>query len=678
MSESWRMQKLFAFEEDAIKIVLIGDKGSGKTSLVSTLVSESFPSESVCKVMPPFVVPQDLTPEGFALSIVDTAEGTWQKEAEDAHCIVLVIAVDDQANVDKLLSYWMPLLEDFIEEKRLLIAFNKVDAAFDGFDEKDCMRLFSDDLRVDICLTSSAKELLNVPDVFYCAQRAVLYPSQPLLDHQRIGLSTKFKKCLHRIFLLCDKDMDGVMNDTELCAFQMSVFDEPLDARDIRVLKQMLQEQSSESLKNDALTLHGFEELLWISTKRKRFRMAWEVLFAFGYGGKLELRQDYIPNIPKRSTDQVFMVSTEGMSFLEDVYRKVDPKDEGLTIASLASCFSMCTSAVLVRRFLKGFEDGLVCIFGEKIRLEGFLALWSLLIHFELKNAVRLLLYIGCERTKVFESILVLSQSKSKVKLKTNQKSFHFIVFGSKNTGKSLLCRDLVYSYPKSSELVIRTVARVVKSETETDMVLPEYVTLMISEVPAVDELQQKAIREMVSKCDLVVVMHNPRAKDSLYQLEQIVKEVPECSPVVVLSYQPSSMLESEGISSIQVKSKVAREKFNETLSMYHLKSILLARNFEHSSKNVNVASYIHTLLSAAVRPKEHVMSKPSTRRRRKIWKWTMIGATGLVLGGLTYVGYRKYSEEFHDFTKLAKSSTIEQLRKLNSYVVYGASTKPS
>lgn len=85
----------------------------------------------------------------------------------------------------------------------------------------------------------SAKTPLNVSEVFYFAQKAVLHPTAPLYDsrdHVRRLLSqiecksdmTQVLKpacvaALKRIFKLCDANKDGVLDASELNEFQVWV-----------------------------------------------------------------------------------------------------------------------------------------------------------------------------------------------------------------------------------------------------------------------------------------------------------------------------------------------------------------------------------------------------------------------------------------------------------------------
>lgn len=45
----------------------------------------------------------------------------------------------------------------------------------------------------------------------------------PLYDHESQALKDRCVRALRRIFVLCDRDMDEALNDTELNEFQVFV-----------------------------------------------------------------------------------------------------------------------------------------------------------------------------------------------------------------------------------------------------------------------------------------------------------------------------------------------------------------------------------------------------------------------------------------------------------------------
>lgn len=55
-----------------VRVVVVGDRGTGKSSLIAAAASENFP-ESVSPVLPPTRLPADYYPDGVPVTIIDTA-----------------------------------------------------------------------------------------------------------------------------------------------------------------------------------------------------------------------------------------------------------------------------------------------------------------------------------------------------------------------------------------------------------------------------------------------------------------------------------------------------------------------------------------------------------------------------------------------------------------------------
>jgi mitochondrial Rho GTPase 1 len=93
-----------------VRILLVGDNGVGKTSLILSLVSEEFPEEVPPKAEE-ITIPADVTPENVPTNIVDYCclEQTDEQltdEIQKAHVVCVVYAVDDENTLDRVSTYW--------------------------------------------------------------------------------------------------------------------------------------------------------------------------------------------------------------------------------------------------------------------------------------------------------------------------------------------------------------------------------------------------------------------------------------------------------------------------------------------------------------------------------------------------------------------------------------------
>jgi Ras family protein T1 len=55
----------------SLRVAVAGDKGTGKSSLISAVASETFP-DNVPRVLPPITLPADAFPDYIPITIVDT------------------------------------------------------------------------------------------------------------------------------------------------------------------------------------------------------------------------------------------------------------------------------------------------------------------------------------------------------------------------------------------------------------------------------------------------------------------------------------------------------------------------------------------------------------------------------------------------------------------------------
>lgn len=93
-----------------VRILLVGDPGVGKTSLILSLVSEEFP-EDVPPKAEEITIPADVTPEHVPTNIVDYSsleqnDDNLIDEIQKAHVVCIVYAVDDENSLDRISSYW--------------------------------------------------------------------------------------------------------------------------------------------------------------------------------------------------------------------------------------------------------------------------------------------------------------------------------------------------------------------------------------------------------------------------------------------------------------------------------------------------------------------------------------------------------------------------------------------
>lgn len=276
-----------------VRILLVGEAGVGKTSLILSLVSEQFP-EDVPPRAEEITIPADVTPEKVPTRIVDfsTQEQSQENLAEEigkANVVCVVYAVDDDDTIDKITDYWLPLIREQLGDDHgtpVVLVGNKADLVEYSSLEM-VVPIMSQYQEVETCVECSAKTFKNISELFYYAQKAVLHPTGPLYVPQERDLTERCKAALTRIFHICDIDNDGVLSDRELNVFQRKCFNTPLEAKALHDLKAIVAKNMEGGVENNGLTLSGFLFLHQVFIQRGRHETTWTVLRRFGYDDQI-------------------------------------------------------------------------------------------------------------------------------------------------------------------------------------------------------------------------------------------------------------------------------------------------------------------------------------------------------------------------------------------------------
>ncbi len=94
-------------------------------------------------------------------------------------------------------------------------------------------------------------------------------------------------KSLTRIFKLCDRDNDGLLNDVELNEFQLKCFGVHLNLTSLQEVKALLGNGRDDYLNGNEITLSGFIHLHALFIRKGRQETIWTVLKKFGYDRNL-------------------------------------------------------------------------------------------------------------------------------------------------------------------------------------------------------------------------------------------------------------------------------------------------------------------------------------------------------------------------------------------------------
>ncbi|RZC80907.1 hypothetical protein C5167_043483 [Papaver somniferum] len=431
-----------------VRVVVVGDSGTGKSSLIVTAAAETFP-QNVPPVLPPTRLPADFYPDRVPVTIIDTSSSMEHRtklaqELKLADAVVLTYACDTPATLDRLSTFWLPELRRLEVKVPVIVVGCKLDAREDTqVSLEQVMSPIMQQFReIETCIECSARSLIQVPEVFYYAQKAVLHPTAPLFDQETQTLKPRCVRALKRIFILCDEDRDGALSDRELNDFQVKCFNAPLQPSEIVGVKRVVQEKLSEGVNDRGLTLTGFLFLHALFIEKGRLETTWTVLRKFGYDNEIKLRDDLIPLSFKRAPDQSVELTTEAVDFLKSIFNLFDLHgDAALRPAELDDLFSTAPESPWSEAPYK--ESAEKTALGG-LSFDGFLAQWALMTLLDPVKSVANLVYIGYQGD--IASVLRITRRRrlDRKKQQSDRNVFQCFVFGPKGAGKSSLLNSFL------------------------------------------------------------------------------------------------------------------------------------------------------------------------------------------------------------------------------------------
>lgn len=428
-----------------VRILLVGEPKVGKTSLIMSLVSEEFPEE-----VPPraeeITIPADVTPEKVPTHIVDYSEAEQSEEQlhneiSKANVICIVYAVNNRNSIDKVTSRWIPLINDRTDKDSrmpLILVGNKSDLVEHSSMEA-ILPIMNQYTEIETCVECSAKNLKNISELFYYAQKAVLHPTGPLYCPEEKEMKPACIKALTRIFKITDQDNDGILNDAELNFFQRTCFNTPLAPQALEDVKNVVRKNMSNGVADNGLTLEGFLFLHTLFIQRGRHETTWTVLRRFGYDDDLELTHEYLFPTLKVPLDCTTELNHHAYLFLQSIFDKHDlDRDCALSPDELKDLFK-------VFPYMPWGPDvnNTVCTNDKGwVTYQGYICQWTLTTYLDVQRCLEYLGYLGYSILREQESqaaaTTVTRDKKLDLQKKQTQRNvFQCNIIGMKNCGKT-------------------------------------------------------------------------------------------------------------------------------------------------------------------------------------------------------------------------------------------------
>jgi len=395
-----------------VRICVCGDEGTGKSSLITSLVKDIFVTNKIQSVLPNITIPPSIgTPENVTTAIVDTSalpqeRNTLRKEIRKSNVILLVYS--DHYSYERVALFWMPYFRSLGVNVPVVLCANKSDIAANGTTaqvvEDEMLPVMAEFKEIDSCVRTSAREHHNVNEVFFLCQKAVTHPIAPLFDSKEGILKPAAVAALRRIFYLCDKDQDGYLNDQEMHDFQAKCFQKPLSADDLDNIKQSISRGSEKSTMDRGVDIDGFIHLNKIFAEKGRHETIWIILRTFQYTDSLSLKESFLNpkfDVPEYASAEL---SPAGYRFFVDLFLVFDKdNDGGLSNEELSALFAP-TPGLPQSWIESSFPSSTVRNDAGHVTLQGWLAQWSMTTFVEPKTTLSYLAYLGFEPANPRES----------------------------------------------------------------------------------------------------------------------------------------------------------------------------------------------------------------------------------------------------------------------------------
>ncbi|RPA84164.1 mitochondrial Rho GTPase [Ascobolus immersus RN42] len=428
---------------DSVRIVVCGDEGTGKSSLITCLVKDVFVSGKVQAVLPPITIG---SPDNITTTIVDTSalpvdRNALRKEIRRSNVILLIYS--DHYSYERVSLFWLPFFRSLGVNLPVILCANKADLAPDVEAEEEMMPIMAEFKEIDSCIRSSAKDHLNVNEVFYLCQRAVTHPIAPLYDSKEQTLKPAAIAALQRIFFLCDKDQDGLLNDEEMNNLQRRCFNRTLSDTELEEIKLVLRKASPSSTAEDGISERGFILLNKIFAEKGRHETTWTILRAFHYTDNLSLEDSFLHpkfEVPPFASAEL---SPIGYRFFVDLFLLFDKdNDGGLNDEELRALFKP-TPGIPAFWEESSFSASTVRSDAGHITLQGWLAQWSMTTFMEPATALAYLAYLGFEGHDKAGTTVALKVTKPRRRRrktgKVERNVVHCYVLGARGSGKSTI-----------------------------------------------------------------------------------------------------------------------------------------------------------------------------------------------------------------------------------------------
>ena len=465
----------------------------GKSSLLATLVTKSFQT-NIPKVVSRLVVgPGSIKRIPFTTHIVDTSSDPADKEklrsemrSADVICVVYSVEWSREEKAERV-SEWLNSIQKQNPDIPVVLVGNKVDLVSDDalVDRKfrvEMREVMEKHKNVEIAVECSAKQELNVEEVFYLAHKAVLHPLSVLFDSNTYDLTPKALRALTRIFKLSDSDRDGVLSDEDVQMLQEKCFGRRLSQSKLDDMKAVIAEALPHGLSSTGgINLQGFLFTQVHFIQRGKQELPWTMMRAFGYNDTLVLSEKYLspvefgtgswigvkgeksaapsasgnnkegfelaPGVSGVGSGFVAQLSESGERVLRHLFSLYDKDNDGvLSAAELVAMFETAPNCPFNNAGVPELCDAIPTSRTGAMALDDFVGAFHLFLLLNPGHAVKYLIYLGVSPDAVLSSSPGSILEAVRGEDVASRRVLLIPVLGSDGSGKSSALATLIRS----------------------------------------------------------------------------------------------------------------------------------------------------------------------------------------------------------------------------------------
>eukprot|EP01083_Nonionella_stella_P086131 239075_1 len=528
-----------------IRIVVCGDRGVGKTSLIFSFIRSSFeptvPPQLQKVTVPPLIDTQ------YYMEIQDTAStppalhasGHTTELVRKAD-VVVVVCRPEEKSMDHVVEYWLPELDEIRTSRttdqplQIVVAISKIDTITDTESWRSgAYSHINNHPLVEKVVEVSARTMEGVEKTFWMAEFVCRYPLGPLYspntDPSEPGeLTQRCKRALTRTFRIYDADGDGILSDSEIVKFQNDCFGLDLKKDQLERVKRSLYRLSPTHISADGVTLNGFIALNLQLIEKNRVHTVWNALRKCGHDSALNLRPSEIP-LPRQPDPH--RLSASASHFLRRTFRQSRraPDAPGLSEAEVRAVFAVMEEAPFAMEETGGEAGEKITDFGDpsavSVRVvaagsqymteDDWRARWAALAYFEPRRAVTSLRYLGLDRKR---------SQLCRVRRDKPTDVVYCLILGFPFDLKNDIMESLVPATSNYSTDTSRTPERCQRAaryfHSSADFSYSGTIILESVELASITEVE---ISRKLRQCDFVWLCHEPTSANSLHDLETLV-----------------------------------------------------------------------------------------------------------------------------------------------------------